>query len=89
MQYEIGDELTDESGRYKGRVCIVWNDGDICTIENDAAHPNPRRRSSRRSRVAKRGASKQTQGYIKAIKNSSKELRKPPPAYLNVRFLGG
>lgn len=22
-------------------MCITWNDGDLCTIENDAAHPNP------------------------------------------------
>ena len=52
MKYEIGDELTDESGRYKGRVCIVWNDGDICTIEQDAAHPNPRHLTSHSSRAA-------------------------------------
>lgn len=42
MKYEIGDVLTDESGHYQGVVCIKWNDGDLCTIENDAAHPNPR-----------------------------------------------
>ena len=46
MKYEIGDTVTDESGHYKGVVCIVWNDGDICSIENDAAHPNPRRLTS-------------------------------------------
>lgn len=38
--YEIGDALIDEDGN-KGIVCIRWNDGDICTLENDAAHPNP------------------------------------------------
>ena len=29
MKYEIGDLVADE------------DDGDICEIENDAAHPNP------------------------------------------------
>ena len=42
MQYQIGDRVTDEDGNI-GHVAIVWNDGDICTIENDAAHPNPKK----------------------------------------------
>jgi len=40
MTYEIGDQVIDEDG-HKGIVCIVWDDGDICERENDAAHPNP------------------------------------------------
>jgi len=40
-RWAIGDRVTDETGYYTGRVCIVWDDGDICSIENDAAHPNP------------------------------------------------
>ena len=40
MKYRIGDLLADEEGN-SGRVVIEWDDGDICTIENDAAHPNP------------------------------------------------
>jgi len=36
----IGENVIDEDGN-TGVVAIVWNDGDICTIENDAAHPNP------------------------------------------------
>ena len=40
MGYNIGDKLVDEDGN-TGVVSIVWNDGDICEIENDAAHPNP------------------------------------------------
>ena len=39
--WRIGEQVIDEDG-HVGRVCIVWNDGDICTIENDAAHPNPK-----------------------------------------------
>ena len=41
MKYKIGTKLIDEDGN-TGRVCIVWNDGDICSIEHDAAHPNPK-----------------------------------------------
>ena len=41
MKYEIGDLVKDEDGN-EGIVCIRWNDGDICMIENDAAHPNPK-----------------------------------------------
>ena len=40
MKYEIGDLVIDED-QNKGIVCIKWNDGDACAIENDAAHPNP------------------------------------------------
>lgn len=40
MKYEIGDLVIDED-QNKGIVCIKWNDGDICALENDAAHPNP------------------------------------------------
>lgn len=39
-KWNIGDIVIDEDEN-KGVVCICWNDGDICTIENDAAHPNP------------------------------------------------
>ena len=42
MPYEIGDDLIDEDGT-KGTVVISWDDGDICTLENDAAHPNPKK----------------------------------------------
>jgi len=41
MKWNIGDFVKDEDGNI-GIVCIQWNDGDLCTIENDAAHPNPR-----------------------------------------------
>ena len=40
MKYNIGDKVKDSDGNL-GVVCIKWNDGDICTIENDAAHPGP------------------------------------------------
>ncbi len=40
MKYNIGDILADDEGN-SGIVCIKWDDGDICTFENDAAHPNP------------------------------------------------
>ena len=40
--YHIGDYLKDEDGSI-GVVCIRWNDGDLCSIENDAAHPNPKK----------------------------------------------
>jgi DNA-directed RNA polymerase subunit RPC12/RpoP len=40
-KYKIGDQVRDEDG-HLGRVVIVWDDGDICSIENDAAHPNPK-----------------------------------------------
>ena len=40
MKYNIGDTVESEDGCI-GIVCIQWGDGDICTIENDAAHPNP------------------------------------------------
>jgi len=39
-KYQIGDRMIDEDG-CKGRVVIYYEDGDICSIENDAAHPNP------------------------------------------------
>jgi uncharacterized protein YkvS len=39
-KYEIGDVVEDEDGN-TGIVGIMYNDGDFCTIENDAAHPNP------------------------------------------------
>ena len=42
MKYKIGTILQDEDG-YIGIVGIRYNDGDFCTIENDAAHPNPKK----------------------------------------------
>uniref|UniRef100_A0A6H1ZRD6 Uncharacterized protein n=1 Tax=viral metagenome TaxID=1070528 RepID=A0A6H1ZRD6_9ZZZZ len=39
-KYCIGDMVKDEDGN-KGVVVIRWDDGDICWLENDAAHPNP------------------------------------------------
>jgi len=42
MKYNIGDRvMSDEDPPSLGLVAIVWNDGDICYIENDAAHPLP------------------------------------------------
>ena len=41
MKYKIGDLLIDSDGCI-GVVCIKYDDGDICSIENDAAHPNPK-----------------------------------------------
>ena len=38
--YLIGDLVKDEDGN-EGIVVIQWNDGDICAIENDCAHPGP------------------------------------------------
>lgn len=38
--WAIGDKVRDDDGNI-GVVCIRWNDGDICDIENDAAHPGP------------------------------------------------
>ena len=52
MLYEIGSLVTDDDGN-SGVVCIKWNDGDICTIENDAAHPNPRHLSEASTRPDK------------------------------------
>jgi hypothetical protein len=43
-KWNIGDIVIDEDG-CTGVVCIKYADGDICTIENDAAHPNPSCRS--------------------------------------------
>jgi hypothetical protein len=40
--YHIGDRVKDEDGN-EGIVVIMYNDGDICEYENDAAHPNPKR----------------------------------------------
>jgi hypothetical protein len=40
MKYNIGDLVKDEDG-CEGIVCIKYEDGDICAIENDAAHSNP------------------------------------------------
>ncbi len=40
MKYEIGDTVKDEDGN-RGVVVIRYEDGDICYLENDAAHPNP------------------------------------------------
>ena len=40
MKYKIGDLVADEYGN-SGIVCIKWDDGDLCELENDAAHPNP------------------------------------------------
>jgi len=39
-QYQIGDLVRDEDGN-SGTVVIRWDDGDLCWLENDAAHPNP------------------------------------------------
>lgn len=39
--WQIGAQVVDEDGN-RGIVVIRWNDGDICSIENDAAHPNPK-----------------------------------------------
>ncbi len=41
MKYNIGDIVRDEDGN-TGIVVIRYNDGDICSLENDAAHPNPK-----------------------------------------------
>lgn len=40
MKYQIGDLVADEDGN-SGIVVIKWDDGDLCSLENDAAHPNP------------------------------------------------
>lgn len=40
MKFDIGSLLQDEDGN-EGTVVIRWNDGDLCMLENDAAHPNP------------------------------------------------
>ena len=40
MKYEIGTHVIDEDD-CAGIVCIRYADGDICFIENDAAHLNP------------------------------------------------
>ena len=40
-KWHIGDRVKDEWGHI-GVVSIVWNDGDICTREKDAAHCDPR-----------------------------------------------
>ena len=40
MKYQIGDLVRDEDGNL-GIVVIKYNDGDMCALENDAAHPNP------------------------------------------------
>ena len=39
--YPVGAIVRDEDGN-EGVLMIVWNDGDMCVLENDAAHPNPR-----------------------------------------------
>jgi len=40
MKYNIGDLVADEDGN-SGIVVIKWDDGDLCALENDAAHPGP------------------------------------------------
>lgn len=40
MKWNIGDQVIDEDG-IKGIVVILYDDGDICEYENDAAHPTP------------------------------------------------
>lgn len=40
--FKIGDRVQDEDGHI-GYVGIFYDDGDFCTIENDAAHPNPKK----------------------------------------------
>jgi len=42
IKFKIGDKLTDEHGNISF-VGIKWNDGDFCTIVNDAAHADPRK----------------------------------------------
>jgi len=42
MKFEIGDLVEDEDG-CRGVVVIKYMDGDLVSIENDAAHPNPKR----------------------------------------------
>ena len=39
-KYVIGDRVKDEDGNV-GVIVIAYNDGDLCYLENDAAHPNP------------------------------------------------
>ena len=41
-KWNIGDVVIDEDG-YIGIVGIRYSDGDFCTIENDVAHPNPKK----------------------------------------------
>ena len=38
----IGDMVIDTEGCV-GIVCIRYADGDMCPIQNDSAHPNPRK----------------------------------------------
>ncbi len=40
--YKIGAQVEDEDGN-TGQVRIYWNDGDILSIEDDTAHPGPRK----------------------------------------------
>lgn len=42
MKYKIGTIVQCEDGSI-GIVGIRYSDGDFCTIENDAAHPNPKK----------------------------------------------
>ena len=39
-KWVIGDRVRDENGNI-GVIVIAYNDGDLCYLENDAAHPNP------------------------------------------------
>ena len=39
---KIGDIVQDEDGCV-GIVLIKYADGDLCPIENDAGHPNPKK----------------------------------------------
>lgn len=41
MKYTIGDQLRDEHG-HTGTVVILWDDGDLCCREQDAAHADPK-----------------------------------------------
>ena len=40
MKHNIGDVLIDEDG-CRGIVYVKWDNGDLSSFENDAAHPNP------------------------------------------------
>jgi len=40
-KWHIGDRVQDKHGCV-GTIGIMWVDGDFCSIENDAAHCDPR-----------------------------------------------
>lgn len=63
MKFHIGDKVIDEDGN-KGIVVIRWDDGDICSLENDAAHPNPIRYEIRDGRVLPARSRREPNGQI-------------------------